>query len=116
MLSTADLDALTARAAAARAALVLVGDPAQIGAVNAAGGMFDHLTHTLAGQVVQLAELHRFTHTWEAAATLRLRDGDPACWPSTPPTTGSTPSPPPTRPPTPCCTAGRPPRPAGGTR
>ena len=78
MLSTADLDALTARAAAARAALVLVGDPAQIGAVNAAGGMFDHLTHTLAGQVVQLSELHRFTHTWEAAATLRLRDGDPS--------------------------------------
>ena len=78
MLSTADLDALTARAAAARAALVLVGDPAQIGAVNTAGGMFDHLTGTLAGQVVQLSELHRFTHTWEAAATLRLRDGDPS--------------------------------------
>ena len=78
MLSTADLDALTARAAAARAALVLVGDPAQIGAVNAAGGMFDHLTHTLAGQVVQLSELHRFTQAWEAAATLRLRDGDPS--------------------------------------
>ena len=76
MLSTADLDALTARAAAARAALVLVGDPAQIGAVNAAGGMFDHLTRTLAGQVVQLSELHRFTHTWEGrgdAAAARRR-------------------------------------------
>ena len=26
---------------------------------------------------MELTELHRFTHPWEAAATLRLRDGDP---------------------------------------
>ncbi len=107
MLSTADLDALTARAAAARAALVLVGDPAQIGAVNAAGGMFDHLTRTLAGQVVQLGELHRFTQAWEAAADAAAARRRPVrARPSTPPTTGSTPSPAPTRPPTRCCTAG----------
>jgi len=77
MLSTADLDRLTARAVNTGTPLVLVGDPAQIGAVNAPGGMFEHLTHTLGGQVIELTELHRFTHPWEAAATLRLRAGDP---------------------------------------
>jgi conjugative relaxase-like TrwC/TraI family protein len=77
MLSTADLDRLTARAVNTGSPLVLVGDPAQIGAVNAPGGMFEHLTHTLGAQVIELTELHRFTHPWEAAATLRLRAGDP---------------------------------------
>ncbi|HEY5032321.1 MAG TPA: AAA family ATPase [Actinomycetes bacterium] len=77
MLTTADLDQLTARVAWAGAALVLVGDPGQIGAVNAPGGMFEHLTHVLGPRTVELTELHRFAHPWEAAATLRLRDGDP---------------------------------------
>jgi conjugative relaxase-like TrwC/TraI family protein len=77
MLSTADLDRLTHYVATHRARLVLVGDPAQIGAVNAPGGMFEHLTVKLGGQVIELTELHRFTHKWEAAATLRLRAGDP---------------------------------------
>ncbi len=77
MLSTADLDQLTARAAAAKARVVLVGDPAQIGAVNAPGGMFEHLTAVLATRRIDLTELHRFANPWEAAATLRLRDGDP---------------------------------------
>ncbi|MHB1738253.1 MAG: MobF family relaxase [Actinomycetes bacterium] len=78
MLTTADLDQLTARAAAAKARVVLVGDPAQIGAVNAPGGMFEHLTHVLATRRIDLTELHRFRNEWEAAATLRLRDGDPS--------------------------------------
>ena len=77
MLTTADLDPLTAYVATHRARLVLVGDPGQIGAVNAPGGMFEHLTDKLGGQVIELTELHRFTHPWEAAATLRLRAGDP---------------------------------------
>ncbi len=77
MLTTTDLDQLTARVARAGASLVLVGDPGQIGAVNAPGGMFEHLTHVLGPRTVELTELHRFTHPWEAAATLRLRDGDP---------------------------------------
>ncbi len=76
MLSTADLDRLTARAVNTGIPLVLVGDPAQIGAVNAPGGMFEHLTHTMGGQVIELTELHRFRHLWEGAATLRLRAGD----------------------------------------
>ncbi len=78
MLSTADLDQLTAHVASARATLVLVGDPAQIGAVNAPGGMFEHLIHTMGARTVELTELHRFTNPWEGAATLRLRDGDPS--------------------------------------
>jgi conjugative relaxase-like TrwC/TraI family protein len=76
MLATADLDRLTRYVATHRARLVLVGDPGQIGAVNAPGGMFEHLTAKLGGQVIELTELHRFTHPWEAAATLRLRAGD----------------------------------------
>jgi len=81
MLTTTDLDQLTARVARAGASLVLVGDPGQIGAVNAPGGMFEHLTHVLGPRTVELTELHRFTHPWEAAATLRLRDGDPSVLP-----------------------------------
>jgi conjugative relaxase-like TrwC/TraI family protein len=77
MLTTSDLDALTARVERAGASLVLVGDPGQIGAVNAPGGMFEHLTGLLGPRTVELTGLHRFTHAWEAAATLRLRDGDP---------------------------------------
>jgi conjugative relaxase-like TrwC/TraI family protein len=76
MLTTTDLDRLTHYASTHQARLVLVGDPGQIGAVNAPGGMFEHLTVKLAGQVIELTELHRFTHPWEAAATLRLRAGD----------------------------------------
>ncbi len=76
MLATADLANLTARATAAGARLVLVGDPAQIGAVRAPGGMLEHLTLLIPQRVVELDELHRFSHPWEAAATLALRAGD----------------------------------------
>jgi len=78
MLATADLADLTTRATAAGARLVLVGDPAQIGAVRAPGGMLEHLTTLIPQRVVELDELHRFAHGWEAAATLALRAGDAA--------------------------------------
>ena len=78
MLTTADLDQLTAQAGAVPGVrLVLVGDPAQIGAVQAPGGMFEHLLGRLGPRVVALRELHRFTQGWEATATLALHDGDP---------------------------------------
>jgi conjugative relaxase-like TrwC/TraI family protein len=77
MLATADLAALTTRAQAAGARVVLVGDPAQIGAIRAPGGMLEHLAGLIPDRVVELSGLHRFTHRWEAAATLRLRAGDP---------------------------------------
>jgi hypothetical protein len=78
MLATADLAALTSRARAAGARVVLVGDPAQIGAIRAPGGMLEHLAGLIPGRVVELSGLHRFTHRWEAVATLALRAGDPS--------------------------------------
>jgi conjugative relaxase-like TrwC/TraI family protein len=77
MLATADLAALATRAKVAGARVVLVGDPAQIGAIRAPGGMLEHLAHLIPARVVELSGLHRFTHRWEAAATLALRAGDP---------------------------------------
>jgi len=38
--------------------------------------MFDQLCRT--GPVCELDRIHRFTHDWEAAASLKLRNGDPA--------------------------------------
>jgi conjugative relaxase-like TrwC/TraI family protein len=55
--------------------LVLVGDPRQLQAVGR-GGMFAELCAST--RTYELARLHRFTHRWEAAASLRLRAGDPA--------------------------------------
>jgi conjugative relaxase-like TrwC/TraI family protein len=77
MLSTADLHALTTLAESNRAALTLIGDPAQIGAIDAAGGMLPALADRLAAP--SLTEAHRFHHTWEREASLQLRRGDPAC-------------------------------------
>ncbi len=54
--------------------LILAGDPQQVPAIGP-GGMFRHL-HTL-GATIELRELHRFTHQWEATASLRLRQADP---------------------------------------
>ena len=54
--------------------VVLVGDPRQFAAVGR-GGMFGHLVNTLGA--VELDEVHRFTHQWEANASLRLRASDP---------------------------------------
>ncbi len=76
MANTHDLDTLITAAARAAAKVVLVGDPAQIGVVNGPGGMLAALAH--AGHGVELAEVHRFTHDWERAATLALRRRDPS--------------------------------------
>ena len=55
--------------------VVLVGDPHQLGAVGP-GGVFrtlvaDHGAH-------ELETVRRFHHAWEAAASLHLREGNPA--------------------------------------
>ena len=39
------------------------------------GGLFDELRRN--GRVHQLEQIHRFTHPWEAKASLLLRAGDP---------------------------------------
>lgn len=55
---------------------VLVGDHQQLGSVHA-GGMFAELVSDPDVATHHLTELHRFTHPWEANATLQLRDRDP---------------------------------------
>lgn len=75
MLGTNDLHRLTLLAETQRWRLVLVGDPRQLQAVGR-GGMFNELV-TGSG-THQLETIHRFNHPWEAAASLRLRSGDPS--------------------------------------
>ena len=75
MLNTADLYRLVVHAEDRQWRLALVGDPQQLQAVGR-GGMFNELCDMT--RSVELEELHRFTHAWEAATTLRLRAGDPA--------------------------------------
>ncbi len=74
MLNTADLYRLVVHAEQRQWRLALVGDPFQLQAVGR-GGMFTELCDTT--RTVELEQLHRFTHRWEAATTLRLRAGDP---------------------------------------
>ncbi len=74
MAGTFTLDRITGHAAEVGAKVLLVGDPAQLSAVDA-GGAFGMLARAR-DDVPQLAEVRRFHHHWEAAASLRLRAGD----------------------------------------
>ncbi len=74
MLSTPALHHLVTLAESRRWRLVLVGDHRQLQAVGR-GGLFAELCTN--GRVEELERVHRFTHEWEAAATLKLRAGDP---------------------------------------
>jgi len=74
MIATADLARLVELARANRWRLALVGDPDQLPSV-ARGGVFAHWCNTLPHHT--LDEPRRFTHPWEAAASLALRAGDP---------------------------------------
>jgi len=73
MLSGPDLADLIAYAKAKGAKIILAGDVSQPQAVENGGGM-----SLLAGVLgyTRLAEPVRFRHSWEQAASLRLRDGD----------------------------------------
>ena len=77
MLSTPALHQLVSLADRNRWRVALVGDPRQLQGVGR-GGLLAELC--VNGRVEQLERLHRFTHAWEAAASLQLRCGDPA-WP-----------------------------------
>ena len=74
MIATADLARLVELVRANRWRLALVGDPEQLPSV-ARGGVFAHWCNTLPHHT--LDEPRRFTHPWEAAASLALRAGDP---------------------------------------
>ena len=85
MAPTLLLAELTAHVRAAGAKLLLVGDDAQLGAVEA-GGALKMLTAAsvpeaasgLGTSVATLDGVWRFAHPWERDATLRLRTGDPS--------------------------------------
>ena len=73
MASTSDLAALTDQAEAAGAKVLLVGDPAQLEAVDA-GGFLGWMER--AGHAATLSSVWRFKNDWEAQASLALRQGD----------------------------------------
>jgi conjugative relaxase-like TrwC/TraI family protein len=75
MLNTGDLYHLTRLADQQQWRLALVGDPHQLQAVGR-GGMFAELCAT--GRTIELGQIHRFRNDWEAAASLKLRHGDPS--------------------------------------
>ncbi|MGH8879045.1 MAG: MobF family relaxase, partial [Stackebrandtia sp.] len=73
MANTPDLTAIREYVEAAGAKLLLVGDHRQLAAVGAGGGM--GLVADI-GIRHELAEVRRFTASWERDASLRLREGD----------------------------------------
>jgi conjugative relaxase-like TrwC/TraI family protein len=73
LAGTLALDRITDLAAAAGAKVLMVGDWAQLGSVEA-GGAFTLLA-SARPEVPELTEVHRFTHEWEKAASLDLRVG-----------------------------------------
>ena len=74
MVDTDTLAAIHRHVSAAGAKMLLTGDHRQLTAVGAGGGMELVVE---AGTSYELTEARRFAHDWEAAASLRLRDGDP---------------------------------------
>lgn len=75
MVSTVQLAALVHQARDAEAKIVLVGDPAQLDAIEA-GGILGWLDRE--GKAIQLTSVRRFSHEWEGPASLLLRVGDVA--------------------------------------
>ena len=72
-LATADLAMISEAARQAGARIVVTGDTAQLGAVEA-GGMFRLLAREV--PAARLHEVRRFEAAWERQASLRLRGGD----------------------------------------
>jgi hypothetical protein len=75
LAGTATLDEITAHAATTGAKVLMVGDWAQLGAIDA-GGAFGLLVRDRNDDMAELVEVHRFRHAWERGASLRLRRGD----------------------------------------
>lgn len=76
LAGTFALDRITAHAAEAGAKVLLVGDHAQLQAVDA-GGAFGMLVRDR-DDAPELVEVRRFRHDWEKHASLQLRLGDAA--------------------------------------
>jgi conjugative relaxase-like TrwC/TraI family protein len=75
LAGTFALDRLVAQARDAGAKVLLVGDPAQLGAVDA-GGAFGMLVGDR-GSPPELVDVRRFAEEWERAASAQLRAGSP---------------------------------------
>ncbi|MFD0997439.1 MobF family relaxase [Pseudoclavibacter chungangensis] len=73
LAGTLALDRITAHAAEVGAKVVLIGDWAQLSAVET-GGAFGMLTRHRRG-VPELTDVRRFAHEWEKTASLALRHG-----------------------------------------
>ncbi|WP_431473866.1 AAA family ATPase [Ornithinimicrobium sp. W1665] len=79
MAGTRDLAAVVRHVFDAGGSVRLVGDDQQLAAVAAGGVLRDLAEQGYAhGTTATLTELHRFTDPAEGAATLGIRDGDPA--------------------------------------
>ncbi|HWV50638.1 MAG TPA: MobF family relaxase [Microbacterium sp.] len=76
LAGTLALDRITAHAAEVGAKIVLIGDWAQLSAVES-GGAFGMLVRHRQG-VPDLTDVRRFSNEWEKTATLALRRGDAA--------------------------------------
>ena len=76
LAGTLALDRIVSHAAAVGAKVVLIGDHAQLSAVET-GGAFGMLTRTR-DDVAELVDVRRFSAEWEKTASLGLRHGDPA--------------------------------------
>jgi conjugative relaxase-like TrwC/TraI family protein len=77
LAGTLALDRIAACAGEAGAKLLLVGDWAQLSAIEA-GGAFGLLVRDRGPEVPELGAPRRFTQAWERAASVQLRTGDPA--------------------------------------
>ena len=78
LAGTGPLDRIAACAGEAGAKLLLVGDWAQLSAIDA-GGAFGLLARDRGPGVPELGAARRFTHQWERDASTRLRVGDSSC-------------------------------------
>jgi conjugative relaxase-like TrwC/TraI family protein len=76
LAGTLALDRIVTAAADAGAKVLLVGDWAQLSAIEA-GGAFAMLVNDRP-DAPELTEVRRFQHDWERAASVQLRVGDPA--------------------------------------
>lgn len=71
---TLALEEISAQASKAGAKILLVGDWAQLAAVDA-GGAFGMIVRDRGDDITELSQLWRFTADWEKAATVQLRLG-----------------------------------------
>ena len=76
LAGTFALDELVTAAGVAGAKVLLVGDHAQLTAVEA-GGMFAALVRDRGDLVTELTDVRRFHHDWEKSASVELRVGSP---------------------------------------